>query len=218
MFDFNSFNLQHFIISILVLVASISLHEFGHAISADYLGDPGPRRDGRITLWPDKHFDPIGFTMLILSSFVGRGFAWGRPVMVNPRCFKSPNRDMMIVTAFGPLMNLLLALVFGLGFRYILASGALAEKSLGYEFFKSIVFLNLWLMFFNLIPIPPLDGSKILYGLLPFSTATQYERFMAQYGIVFLLIIFLTGAGTFIISPAVMQSMELITGVPWMGG
>ena len=83
MFDLSHFNLQHFIISIVVLVCSISLHEFGHAISADYLGDPGPRRDGRITLWPDKHFDPVGFTMLIVTSIAGFGMAWGKPVIVS---------------------------------------------------------------------------------------------------------------------------------------
>jgi Zn-dependent protease len=173
MFDMPQFNLQHFIISIVVLVCSITLHEFGHAYSADRLGDPTPRRDGRINLWPDKHFDPLGFSMLIVTSIVGFGIAWGKPVMVNPRYFKNPNRDMMIVTACGPLMNLLLALAFGLPFRFILAAGLWSEQSLAFEFFYYIVWINLALMFFNLIPIAPLDGSKILYGLLPFNLAAQ---------------------------------------------
>jgi Zn-dependent protease len=137
--------------------------------------------------------------------------------MVNPRCFKSPNRDMMIVTACGPLMNLLLALAFGIPFRYILASGIWTPESLGYQVFLTFLEINLALMFFNLIPIPPLDGSKILYGLLPFSTASQYERFMAQYGIILLMVLFFTGAAGYIIGPAVMHSMGLITGREWIG-
>jgi Zn-dependent protease len=218
MFDLSHFNPQYFIISILVLVCSISLHEFGHAISADYLGDPGPRRDGRITLWPDKHFDPVGFTMLILTSITGFGLAWGKPVMVNTRYFKKPNRDMMIVTAFGPLMNLALALAFGLPLRFIREHGIWAEDSLAYEFFFTFVRINLGLMFFNLIPIPPLDGSKILYGLLPFNQAVQYERFMGQYGFILLIIIIMTRASTFIIGPAIAYSLGLIIGGQWISG
>ena len=215
MFDLSHFDLHQFIISIVVLVCSISLHEFGHAISADYLGDPGPRREGRITLWPDKHFDPIGFTMLIVTSLTGFGIAWGRPVMVNPRYFKHPNRDMMIVTACGPLMNLLLALAFGLPLRFILERGGLEEGSLVFQFLMRAVLINLSLMFFNLIPIPPLDGSKILFGLLPFNLATQYERFMGQYGMWLLILLLVTGGSSYIISPAVMHSMNLIVGPYW---
>src|SRR5438128_2531597 len=103
--DLSHIDLKQGIIMLVVMVCSIALHEFGHAMSADYLGDPGPRRDGRITLWPDKHFDALGFTLLVVMAFTGLGFAWGKPVMVNPRAFKHPNRDMMIVTACGPLMN-----------------------------------------------------------------------------------------------------------------
>ena len=217
MFDLSQFNLQHFIISIVVLVCSISLHEFGHAMSADYLGDPGPRRDGRITLWPDKHFDPLGFTMLIVTSIVGFGIAWGKPVMVNPRYFKKPNRDMMIVTACGPLMNLLLALVFGLPLRIMLdrgmfQPGAPGPEPLLFQFFFAFVWINLSLMFFNLIPITPLDGSKILFGLLPYNLAAQYERFMGQYGTLLLIILLVTRGSSYIIIPAVTHSVNLILG------
>lgn len=212
MFDFSHFDLHHFIITLVVLVCSITLHEFGHAISADLLGDPGPRRDGRISLWPDKHFDPIGFTMMVVSSLVGFGIGWGKPVMVNPRNFRHPNRDMMIVTACGPLMNLLLALAFGIPLRFISESGVWAQTSLPYTFFFYFVEINLALMFFNLIPITPLDGSKILYGLLPFNLAARYERFMGQYGVLLLLILFLTPAAGFIIVPPVVHSLGLILG------
>jgi Zn-dependent protease len=216
MFDLSHFNLHQFIISVVVLVCSIALHEFGHAFSADYLGDPTPRREGRITLWPDKHFDPLGFTMLIVTSITGFGIAWGKPVMVNPRYFKKPNRDMMIVTACGPLMNLLLALLFGLPLRFIAERGIWSSDQLMYQFFYAFVWINLALMFFNLIPIPPLDGSKILYGLLPFNMAAQYERFMGQYGMWILIILLVTPGSSYIITPAVEHSIRLILG-PLLG-
>jgi len=212
MFGNFHFDPHQFIISIVVLVCSIALHEFGHAYSADYLGDPGPRRDGRITLWPDKHFDPLGFTMLIVTSITGFGIAWGKPVTVNPRYFKHPNRDMMIVTACGPLMNLLLALLFGLPLRVMLDHGQFSPDSLVLEFFRAFVWINLSLMFFNLIPVPPLDGSKILYGLLPIDLASKYERFMGQYGMLLLMIMFFTGAFGYLIGPAVAHSYDLIVG------
>jgi Zn-dependent protease len=216
MFDFSHFDPHHFIISLVVLVCSIALHEFGHAISADYLGDPGPRRDGRITLWPDKHFEPIGFMMMVVSSIAGLGIGWGKPVMVNPRYFRKANRDMIIVTAFGPLMNLLLALAFGIPFRFILASNVWTPDSIPYQFFQTFLEVNLALMFFNLIPIPPLDGSKILYGLLPFDLAARYERFMGQYGSFLLILVIITPVAGILIGPAVSHSMDIITGVQWM--
>src|SRR5260221_846492 len=116
--DWSKTDWESVVSSIIVLVCSIALHEFGHAYSTDQLGDDTPRRQGRITLWPDKHFDPFGFAMLIITSVVGFGIAWGKPVMVNTRNFRHPNRHMMIVTACGPAMNLLLALTFSLQLRF----------------------------------------------------------------------------------------------------
>lgn len=215
MLNLQHFDLHQFIISIVVLVCSISLHEFGHAISADYLGDPGPRRDGRITLWPDKHFDPVGFTMLIVTSIVGYGIAWGKPVMVNTRYFKHPARDLMIVSAFGPLMNLLLALIFGAVLRIMIQNGSIQEGTLLFQFLEATVWINLSLLFLNLIPLPPLDGSKILSGLLPLSSANQYERFAGQYGMILLLVLFISGGITFIIKQPVLQSINMIVGPYW---
>ena len=103
---FTNIDIPLIIVSIVVTVLSISLHEFGHAISADKLGDDTPRREGRITLWPDKHFDPFGFFMIVFTSFGGRGLGWGKPVMVQPRHFRRPRRDMVVVAVCGPVMNL----------------------------------------------------------------------------------------------------------------
>jgi len=218
MFDLTHFNLQHFIISIVVLVCSIALHEFGHAFSADYLGDPTPRRQGRVTLWPDKHFDPIGFSMMVLSSIAGFGIGWGKPVMYDPRYFKNPIRDEMITKACGPLMNLILALAFGIPLRFAMQHGYWAETSLWYLFFFQFVIINLALMFFNLIPVGPLDGCKILTAFMPRNMANQYDRFMDQYGIILLMILIITGGSGYIIMPAVIQSLGLILGQHYLLG
>lgn len=221
---FSHFDPQAFLIGLVVIVVSIALHEFGHAISADRLGDPSPRLAGRVTLWPDKHFDPFGFLMILFTLLAGFGLGWGKPVLVNPRNFEHPRRDMVIVAAFGPLMNLLLAAVFGLILRGIIASGhasiLVTESMDAYTntgmFLRSFVIINLALMFFNLIPLHPLDGSKILSGLLPADLAYNYDRFVGTYGpIVLLLLVFSSSSfiGS-IIEPAVFSAARLIVGHP----
>lgn len=218
---FNNFEPKAFIISLVVVVLSITLHEFGHAISADYLGDDTPRRQGRITLWPDKHFDVLGFILIVVTSLTGFGIGYGKPVMVNPARLKHPNRDMMIISAFGPLMNLLLAIVFGLVLRIAAATGHndwIDGGSISYMFVHAFVFRNLSLMFFNLIPIYPLDGSKILFGLLPARTANAYDAFMSQWGFMILMVLVFTGSqflGT-VLGPAVTTTANLITGLSWV--
>ncbi len=221
---FANFDLTHFIISLLVVIVSISLHEFGHAISADMLGDDTPRRQGRITLWPDKHFDAPGLILIVLSSLAGFGIGYGKPVQVNPARLKHPNRDMMIIAAAGPLMNLLLAVVFGLVLRVSFSTGHTAwiagssgaDSILGLTV-TTFVLRNLSLMFFNLIPIYPLDGSKILYGLLPARQATVYNAFMSQYGFMILMLLVFAGSSLIsqILTPAVATVATLITGVAW---
>jgi Zn-dependent protease len=214
------FDLEYFIISLIVIVCSITLHEFGHAFSADRLGDPTPRKDSRVNLWPDKHFDPLGFTMILVTMIFGAGLGWGKPVMVNPRYFRNPRRDMVIVTVCGPLMNLLLAVVFGLAMRFIVLSGHEAwlypddgtTTTLGH-FMQAFMLINLRLMFFNLIPIPPLDGSKIFAGLAHSDMAYKYERFMGMYGTTILLLVLVTKSVSMVIGPAVDHAAFLISGL-----
>ncbi len=226
-----NFDLTVFIVSLVVTVLSITLHEFGHAISADKLGDDTPRREGRITLWPDKHFDPFGFFMIVFTSLAGRGLGWGKPVMVQPRHFRSPRRDMVIVAVCGPVMNLALALFFGLILRVIFmthleswvyrADGEFSRTFYG-QFTLTGLFLimfvtrNLGLMFFNLIPVHPLDGSKILSGLLPLNMSINYDRFIGQYGPMLLLGLCFLGPQVIgqVVSPAVDSAYRLIVGVP----
>ncbi len=216
------FDPKSFLVSLIVVILSIALHEFGHAISADKLGDPTPRRQGRVTLWPDKHFDIAGFIMILLTSIAGRGIGWGKPVEVNPRNFRNPRRDMFIVAIAGPLMNLLLAMIFGLILRVIFMS-----KNIGFlytpdleqystigMFLSYFVDINLGLMFFNLIPIHPLDGSKLLGSLLPPAQAVAYDRTVGPYGYMIIVVFAFAFPGEIgrLIGPAIDKVGSLIVG------
>ncbi|MEJ5250581.1 MAG: site-2 protease family protein [Chthonomonadetes bacterium] len=171
---------------ILAFVLCITVHEFAHAITADRLGDPTPRRQGRISLNPIDHLDPLGTLMVILMVVTGaRGIGWGKAVQVNPANFRHPRRDMMLVAAAGPLSNLLFALVLAVATRTFAPQ---MTPSL-IEFLIFMVYMNIGLMFFNLIPIAPLDGSKILSGLLPAETAYRYELTMFRFGPILLLLL-----------------------------
>ncbi len=206
--------LELFILGMIVIVFSIALHEFGHAIAADRLGDPGPRQAGRITLWPVSHFDPFGFIMMCVTLWTGFGLGWGKPVMVNPRTFRNPRRDMVVVAVAGPVMNLILAVVFGLAARVMIQTESLPEGTFG-TLIKLFVYINLGLMFFNLIPVHPLDGGKILSGLLPRDMSERFDGFMWQWGPLLLLTACLSGSGIVgsIISPATIQTYRLILGI-----
>jgi Zn-dependent protease len=169
---------------ILAFVLCITVHEFAHAITAYRLGDPTPKRQGRISLNPIDHLDPLGTLMLILMVVTGaRGIGWGKAVQVNPANFEHPRRDMMLVAAAGPFSNLLFALLIVLIMRFAPFS---MTPGLA-DFLIFMVYMNIGLMFFNLIPIAPLDGSKILAGLLPADAAYRYEMAMFRFGPILLL-------------------------------
>ena len=187
--------MEQWLIIIPILLFSVVIHECAHAIAAERAGDPTARMMGRITLNPLPHIDPIGSilvpALLILtnSTFF---FAWARPVPVNPYNFRNPRKDDIAVSFAGPLSNLVLALAFAmLLLAVILFVPAAREPS----FFRSSYFLlfnygiliNLILAFFNLIPIPPLDGSHILRNLLPPEAARKYDR-IQPYGFIILLV------------------------------
>ncbi|MCA9929368.1 MAG: site-2 protease family protein [Anaerolineales bacterium] len=169
----------------IVLLVAFTIHELSHAVTADRLGDPTPRRMGRITLNPLAHLDPFGTIMLLIS-----GFGWAKPVMVNPNNLRgNPRTSMAIVAAAGPISNLIMAVVFALPVRLGLVGLSFGSQgtfptidSLFFEF----IWINLILMFFNLIPVPPLDGSKILFGILPPEMAYRL-RPLEQYGFLILM-------------------------------
>jgi len=178
------------IFSILILIFSVVVHEVSHGFAAHYLGDPTARLEGRLTLNPVHHLDPIGsFVVPLLLFFTSAGvmFGWAKPVPVNPYNLRGKYGEV-IVAAAGPLSNLALALIFGLLVRF-------SPSFLPYSFMQlvaTIVVINIVLAVFNLVPIPPLDGSKILFPFLPYS-ASSVKEFLARYSFFILLffIIFL---------------------------
>ncbi len=181
-------DMMSFLISLLltlpIVLLSLSLHETAHGYVAWRLGDPTAKSVGRLTLNPAKHLDPIGFTCMLLT-----GFGWATPVPVNSRYFKKPRRDIALVGAAGPISNLLLATVFllllrFLGFGYLATLSPKTEFRFNLIYFTLLflyygVYMNVTLAVFNLLPVPPLDGSRILYLLLPpklYYKAMQHER------------------------------------------
>lgn len=176
-----------FLTWVIAIVIAISVHEFSHAYAAYKLGDPTPERDGRLTLNPLKHLDWLG-TLLLL--FVG--FGWGKPVQYNPYNIRNQRWGHAIIAFAGPLSNLVLALIFGFGLRLLVTYGVLFEGTLLVTFIANVVMLNVILMIFNLIPIPPLDGSKILFAFLPGVREETKLRF-EQYGPFLLLALLLLG-------------------------
>ena len=172
-----------FILSIPAVLWAISFHEFCHGYAAKLLGDPTAEMQGRLTLNPLEHFDPVGCLMLLFA-----GFGWAKPVPVNTRYFKNVRRDMFIVSIAGIIGNLLTAFIFGLILHFfplrVLGGAAV-------DFVKVMILMNIGLAAFNILPIPPLDGSKILYGFIPFEWLKFYY-FLERYGFFILLILVLT--------------------------
>jgi Zn-dependent protease len=148
---------------IISLLIAIALHEAGHAYVASVLGDPTAKMQGRVTLNPIKHLDPIGTFMIFVTFLSGFGIGWGKPVPVNPYNFKDFKKGEALTAAAGPLTNFILALIASFPLRYFPES---IPVSL-FSFLQIFILLNVGLMCFNLIPVPPLDGSKILFMFLP---------------------------------------------------
>jgi len=145
------------------ILIALTFHEFAHGYVAYRMGDPTAKYNGRLTLNPMAHLDPMGTIMIFLIHF-----GWAKPVPVDPRYLGNPKRDMMWIAAAGPLMNMALALVSGIIIRIFMGIGPSSEAAMTvFTMIQYSLYINLALAFFNLLPIPPLDGSKILAGLLP---------------------------------------------------
>lgn len=166
------------------LMVALTVHEFAHAWAADHLGDPTPRYQGRVTLDPRAHLDPLGTVAILLT-----GFGWGRPVEFDPYNLKNQRRDTALIALAGPASNLVSVGIFALLLN-LFALPALLSVALGY-----LIFINLSLAIFNLVPVYPLDGSKILLSLLPKHTALEYDLFMQRYGMFVLLALLIPWAG-----------------------
>lgn len=161
-----------------VLLVSLVLHELMHGVVASALGDPTPRAYGRLTLNPIKHLDPFGSLVLVVTAFSGNFlFGWAKPVPVNPAHFRSPQRGMMLVGAAGPLTNVALAVAAALVMRLVGPFGS----SMAIGMLWRVYVLNLFLALLNLIPLPPLDGSRVLGGVLPRALYPQWAA-LDRYG------------------------------------
>ena len=203
-----------FLFQIAILIFSVVIHEVSHGYAALLLGDRTAYYEGRLTLNPAKHLDPFGSILLPVILAISRLpiIGWAKPVPYNPYNLKNQKWGPAIVGAAGPAANLILALFFGLAIRLVpnFARGFSGVFLLNFITIASaIVLVNIWLAVFNLVPIPPLDGSKVLFALMPHQFR-DIERFLEQYGfILFLLFIFFFSGA---LAPAVIFLFRFITG------
>ena len=181
----------YYVLSTLAVLLILTIHEYSHAYAAYKLGDNTAKNLGRLSLNPIKHLDPMGFLCMLLA-----GFGWANPVPINSRNFKKPRKDIALTSVAGPVSNLLLAFVFVIVMRFsympinkaIISASIQGNTALAdiyyyiYVFIYLAIHMNITLAVFNLLPIPPLDGSKILYMFLPPKTyfkIAPYERYIS---------------------------------------
>jgi len=187
--------LQRLILQIPALLVAVTVHELSHGLMADRLGDPTARLQGRITLNPLPHIDPLGALAFVLA-----GFGWAKPVPVNARNLRHPRRDMAWVAAAGPISNFVVAFVALVVLRLVgrLGAATFVEPVTGMLFY--IYLFNLGLGIFNLIPLPPLDGGHFLPYFLPRGSWTLLRQ-LEQYGPFILILLVMTGATRYIVGP-----------------
>lgn len=198
------------------IIIGISFHEYAHARMAIKLGDPTPKMQGRDTLSPLSHMDPIGFICLLIAHF-----GWGRPVQIDPRYFRNPLKDQMIVSLAGPVMNLIIAFVSLIIWNIVGISGILAGLSGTLAFaidtiLQYMVIINISLFIFNLLPLPNFDGSKILLYFVPDKWKIHMLN-IEKYGFLIFLVIVLTPIPQYVITPilnAILTLMQTIISIP----
>ena len=199
-----------FIFQIAILIMSVVIHEVSHGYAASYLGDQTARYQGRLTLNPLKHLDFVGsflVPLLLYISKVGIIFGWAKPVPYNPYNLKPGRWSEAIVASAGPASNIFLALLFGL----LLRIGIVSETNPAFiEIVSLIVFINILLAIFNLVPIPPLDGSKLIFAFFP-DKSRQIRGFFERYGLI-LVLFFIFFLWQFIF-PVIVLLFRLITGI-----
>lgn len=203
--DWGQIDLGWILINVVVLLFSLSLHESAHAWTADRLGDGTARRLGRVTLNPLVHVDPIGTILFPLLGLLSGWalFGWAKPVPVNPVNFQHPRRDHLLVAAAGPISNLLAVAVFLVGLKLLAAAGPLEPHPILSPLrlvCQAGLILNVILAVFNLIPVPPLDGSWIVSGLLPEEFSRLLEA-VRPYGFLILLLLLWSGFFRMILVP-----------------
>jgi Zn-dependent protease len=202
------------------LLVGFPVHEFAHAFAAYRLGDGTAKLFGRLTLNPLVHLDPIGSVVLVLSALFGGFFiGWAKPTPVNPSMLRGGRRGEAIVAAAGPLSNLLMATLAGLALRVVAEFGGLAPGPAVFLINVLFVFvlINVALFIFNLVPIPPLDGSRALFAVLDPRTAWRLRPALEQWGFVILLVVMLVPVGGVslggrVIGPLMYEVTRLLVG------
>jgi Zn-dependent protease len=194
--------------SIIILIISAVTHEMAHGYAADFLGDPTPRLQGRLSINPLKHLDPVGSFLLPLLTYNIGGFifGWAKPVEFDPYNLKHPKRDEMIIAIAGPVSNAIIAGVFGLMVRF---NEVLQLPVTMVTLASLVVIINLSLMVFNLMPIPPLDGSKLLLNSIP-EKYHAFKELVVRNSLVIFVLFVLFGAS--FITPVIQWLFTLITG------
>lgn len=196
------------------ILTAVTFHELAHGYVADKLGDPTARLAGRLTINPLKHLDPIGTLVFIFTRMIG----WAKPVPVNPYNLRDPKKDMMWVSLAGPATNLIIAIIASIFFRILISLPVSPFSPLGQTILVPVlliaqltVTINIGLGVFNLIPVPPLDGSKILMGLLPHKQAVAYSK-IEPYGFFILIGLIFLRITDYIIVPVIVLLRHLLLG------
>ena len=203
--SYSSLDLLALLLTLPAVIVAITFHEYAHAYVADKLGDDTPRMQGRLNLNPMSHIDPVGFMLLMFA-----GFGWGKPVQINPRNFNRNvrmDKGEAIVSLAGPSMNFIIAIVSAiiLGAIYMFAPASFLMNTVGniiYILLQELVIINIGLGVFNLIPLPPLDGSKIFINFMPYN----WRRWILEHSPIFyyiFLAIWITGLASVIIAPII---------------
>lgn len=194
------------------ILLALTLHEYAHGYIAYRFGDPTAKSSGRLTLNPLSHLDPLGTLAFFLINI-----GWAKPVPVNAGYFKNPRKDMLWVALAGPITNLVLAVVSALAaktivlFAQVLPDSALAQAIIVpiFEMVKASIWINLVLCIFNFLPVPPLDGSRILMGVLPDDMANRFSGF-ERYGFILILVLAFTGILSKMIFPVIQFAGNLL--------
>lgn len=185
------------------LLFAITIHEYAHAVAADSMGDPTPRYLGRLSFNPMVHLDLIGALMLVVA-----GFGWAKPVPINSNNFKNRRQGIIKVSLAGPLANLFLCFFAAFIAAFLYKFGLMSQTV--FNFLQWMMLYNVWFAFFNLIPIPPLDGSKLVMEYMPARYLYKYEETVERYGFYILLGLVLTGVIGAIINPLAQMYLGLV--------
>jgi Zn-dependent protease len=198
----------------MILLISFPVHEFSHALAAYRLGDGTAKMMGRLTLNPIAHFDPLGAALLCISAVFGRGIGWAKPTPVNPNMLRYGSTGQAIVAFAGPASNLIIAAVVAIPLRYVLHSTLYDSVPLVVlNTMYTFVGINIGLFVFNLIPVPPLDGSQILLAALDPSTRYTLGPALMQYGPLILLVLIFTGVFGIILGPVIDAVLRVLVGL-----